>query len=238
MSSLEPISPELRSLLDCERGITPQSEEVRQRALLRARAVIRAAALEPRPKPLAGVRWLLAAAIVFVAANLLAAAVRARREAARSAFGASSALASQSNSLSKNRALPAASASAAPSAPADAPESAELAPPASAKARVAPAISTRALSVSEAYARELRVLEPARVAVARGQFLSALTALAEHERRFPAGQLAEERQALRVQALSGLNRASDARRAAAAFRQRFPGSVLLSRMKDPAQDAP
>ncbi len=96
-------------------------------------------------------------------------------------------------------------------------------------ARPAPAASPRA--GDERYALELKVLQPARAAVARDDFSSALAAIAEHERRFPDGQLAEEREALRVQALLGLQRTEEASRAAAAFGERFPGSVLLSRMR-------
>jgi hypothetical protein len=96
-------------------------------------------------------------------------------------------------------------------------------------ARPAPAVSPH--TGNERYALELKVLQPARAAVARDDFSSALAAIAEHERRFPDGQLAEEREALRVQALSGLQRTEEASRAAAAFRERFPGSVLLSRMR-------
>lgn len=74
---------------------------------------------------------------------------------------------------------------------------------------------------------ELRVLEPARVAVARGEFAKAMRPIAEHARRFKEGQLAEEREALRVKALAGLGRTDEARRAAAAFVARFPRSPLL-----------
>jgi hypothetical protein len=93
----------------------------------------------------------------------------------------------------------------------------------------APAISPHVRN--ERYALELKVLQPARAAVARDDFSSALVAIDEHERRFPDGQLAEEREALRVQALLGLQRTEEASRAADAFRERFPGSVLLSRMR-------
>jgi outer membrane protein assembly factor BamD (BamD/ComL family) len=83
----------------------------------------------------------------------------------------------------------------------------------------------------ERYALELKVLQPARAALARGDFSAALASIAEHRRRFPDGQLSEEREALRVQALSGLGRNEEATRAAAAFRKNFPGSVLISRMQ-------
>jgi hypothetical protein len=70
-------------------------------------------------------------------------------------------------------------------------------------------------------------LQQARTAVARHDFAAALPPIAEHTRRFREGRLAEEREALRVRALSGLGRADDARRAADAFEARFPRSVLL-----------
>jgi TolA-binding protein len=69
-------------------------------------------------------------------------------------------------------------------------------------------------------------LQSARAAVAASDFVTAREALLEHARRFPAGQLAEEREALRVKTLLGLGRAQDARRAARAFEARFPDSVL------------
>jgi hypothetical protein len=55
-----------------------------------------------------------------------------------------------------------------------------------------------------------------------------LSHIAEHARRFKDGRLTEEREALRVKSLAGLGRSDEARRAAAAFRARFPRSVLLS----------
>ena len=70
-------------------------------------------------------------------------------------------------------------------------------------------------------------MRQARAAVARGDFAAALTPLAEHTRLFKNGRLVEEREALRVKALMGLGRSEEARRAAAAFRARFPRSVLL-----------
>ncbi len=70
------------------------------------------------------------------------------------------------------------------------------------------------------------MLQPARQAVARQDFAAALAAIAEHQRRFPAGQLAEEREALRVKALLGAGRAAEAQHAGDAFRERFPRSAL------------
>jgi predicted ATPase len=73
----------------------------------------------------------------------------------------------------------------------------------------------------------LRLLRQARAAVARRDFTAALVRIAEHTRRFKDGHLEEEREALRVRALSGLGRTQEARRAADAFEASFPRSVLL-----------
>jgi hypothetical protein len=82
---------------------------------------------------------------------------------------------------------------------------------------------------------ELRLLEQARAAGAREDFVLAIQLLDEHARRFRTGRLAEEREALRVRALVGLRRGDDARRAATDFEARFPLSPLalaISQMAD------
>jgi len=71
------------------------------------------------------------------------------------------------------------------------------------------------------------LLKQARAAVARDDFGGALGPIAEHTRRFRDGRLVEEREALRVKALAGLGRGSEASRAATSFEARFPKSVLL-----------
>jgi hypothetical protein len=76
------------------------------------------------------------------------------------------------------------------------------------------------------------VLQPARQAVARNDFGAALAAISEHQRRFAAGRLTEEREALRVKTLLGLGRVAEARAVGATFRERFPRSVLLGRIDE------
>jgi len=68
--------------------------------------------------------------------------------------------------------------------------------------------------------------------VASHDFNTALSAIAEHQRLFPSGRLAEEREALRVKALLGLGRTAEAQRAGATFRSRFPKSALLGRIEE------
>ncbi len=75
-----------------------------------------------------------------------------------------------------------------------------------------------------------RALDPlvarAQTALHRGLYDSALDALAEHARRFPRGEMAEEREALAVQALARAGRTEEARARAARFDARYPRSVL------------
>ena len=93
--------------------------------------------------------------------------------------------------------------------------------------RAAPAdVGRNALAV------EMDLLRRARGAYGRREFSRALMFVAEHARRFPQGHLAEEREALRVDSLSGAGRTAEARRAAEAFAIRFPRSVLRSQVTD------
>ena len=98
--------------------------------------------------------------------------------------------------------------------------------------KVNPAGSAKTAIDIEAYTKELRLLQPARQAVARGDFGSALAAIADHQSQYPSGKLAEEREALRVKALLGLGRTGEAQRAGATFRARFPHSALLKRIDE------
>ena len=83
-------------------------------------------------------------------------------------------------------------------------------------------------SAGQGPAAELRLLERVRVAIGQENYAAALSLIFEHEQRFGNGQLVEEREALRVSALSGLGRRDEARRAAATFEARFPLSPLRS----------
>ena len=231
----KPFSPSVEALLASERIVEAQPEDVRGRALARARAAISGAAPAPRARTWWG-GWGLrfAVAVVVATAAVSAAAIRARhkRVDGPTATGAPSATPG-SSTLDRERARHDEGSVAAPpafpsSSQAEVRDHTEPAPKNEGTARPAHAASPR--PAYERYALELKVLQPARAAVARGDFSSALASIAEHERRFPDGELTEEREALRVQALSGLGRTEEASRAATAFRQRFPGSVLLSRM--------
>ena len=75
-------------------------------------------------------------------------------------------------------------------------------------------------------AAERALVDRARMALARGQSDAALEALGNHASTFPKGRLAEERDALTVQALAQAGRKNDAKARAARFHVEFPNSVL------------
>jgi len=74
---------------------------------------------------------------------------------------------------------------------------------------------------------EVALLQRAHLAYARRDFRGVLALVAEHARRFPAGPLAEECEALRVESLLAAGHEVEAKRAGVSFSARFPRSVLL-----------
>jgi hypothetical protein len=112
--------------------------------------------------------------------------------------------------------------------PARAPQAEPLRAPASPHAAPrAPAGSSEAQLLRRA--QSLLATNPAR----------ALELTAEHQRRHRDGVLAEEREALAIEALRRLGRTQAAQRRAAAFEQRYPHSVHASRLRATApQPAP
>ena len=85
---------------------------------------------------------------------------------------------------------------------------------------------------------EVELLQHAHLAYARRDFRGALALVAEHARHFPAGPLAEECEALRVESLLAAGHAVEARRAGAAFAKRFPRSVLLPGIEETSHEDP
>ncbi len=216
-----PFDSVLGPLLERARIIPPVASAVRARSLARARASLASTGVVPSaPRVSKGRRALpiaLAASIALVAGAAGAfAALRARvprapvppppvepvtPSAARSTPGPS------------------------PEAPAASPATA-----APARAVVKPQRPGRAVPAQDSYEAELELLQRAQAAYADRSFPSSLGLVDEHGRRFPNGRLAEEREALRVRSLRGSGRAEEATRAAAAFADRFPRSVLLPRL--------
>jgi hypothetical protein len=97
--------------------------------------------------------------------------------------------------------------------------------------------ATRHLAKGDPFTAELELLQRAQVAYTRHDFSIALALIEVHARRFPSGQLAEQREALRVRSLAGAGRADEAHRAASAFAARFPRSVLLPRLAGGAESS-
>lgn len=93
--------------------------------------------------------------------------------------------------------------------------------------RPAPKVEERSSAPATTLAEERAIIEVARTALARGQTADVLSAVAEHERRFERGQLAEERDFIRLQALVAEGNTSEASRQRQRFRERYPTSVFL-----------
>ncbi len=87
-----------------------------------------------------------------------------------------------------------------------------------------PAQRPTATAPDAALGAELALLRAARAALANGSPEQALRELAEHQRRFPGGLLAQERMVLRVQALCDSGSTGQARAAAREFTQAYPSS--------------
>ena len=99
------------------------------------------------------------------------------------------------------------------------------------QASVAPA-SPRAPAASAAIAgpSEMSVLKEAQDALASDPARS-LELTKTHERAFPRGGFAEEREVIRIDALMRLGRSTDARERAKAFYVRFPDSAHRARIE-------
>lgn len=226
-----PLPPELRELLDRERAIQPISAAQRARAVARAQASLgaSAAAMATRSATPARPRWVAAAAATLVLGVAVGAAAYGARARWRSKNDPTHDSRRDPKSTIDLGKAPKIQPTADPTAPSMAAPVAPEAPAPEVIAAVGqPAPSAVAPGPSPVVAahEELRLLRQARDAVARGDFAGALSPIAEHTRRFKNGRLAEEREALRVRALASLGRTNEARRAAAAFRARFPRSVL------------
>ena len=209
-----PLPPGIRALLDHERVVPPLPATARARAVVRARAALVAGAgRRPMPVPASRTWWAAAAAVCILGIAAGAAAYQIR---ARLAPGPAP---GDRPAVPVARAAKEIATPALPPLPAPA---AAVVPPAP-----APVLARPALSRADAARAELRLLRQARAAVAREDYADALPPIAAHARLFKDGRLAEEREALRVKALVGVGRTAEARRAAAAFRARFPRSVLL-----------
>jgi len=117
----------------------------------------------------------------------------------------------------------AASAGAAARGPVGAPSSSSSSP----SSGLAPEAAGRS-----ALRQERELVDGAAGALKSGNAQQALTLGAQHERRFPAGQLAEEREVIVIEALIALGRRSEAGARTERFRKTFPSSPAGPRLAE------
>jgi hypothetical protein len=84
---------------------------------------------------------------------------------------------------------------------------------------------------ADTFADEAQLLQRIYAALKRDDPRAALRLVVEHRRRFPAGQLVQERLAVEVEALCRSNQTSRGRSKAAAFEAAYPGSTHLARVR-------
>ncbi|MBN1607829.1 MAG: hypothetical protein JW940_14420 [Polyangiaceae bacterium] len=230
----EPLSPTVEALLEHERVVVEKPALVRARVLARARGSLQrdnVIALAPRRPPTRVRRAVYATAAGLAVAASVAAAYMAGRAAPTPP--------SNAETQPPPPLAPTPPRSPEP-APAPAPEAAPTPTPTTGDVTRATSASKASVASERANpareddraVEELRLLESARRANARGDYASVLALVAEHARTYPRGRLTEEREVLRVRALVGLGRSSEARQAAARFRRQFPRSVLLATVED------
>ncbi|WP_437290216.1 hypothetical protein [Sorangium sp. So ce406] len=101
----------------------------------------------------------------------------------------------------------------------------------------APAPAEAAAIDSDELLRESNLIDRARAAAAQDPD-AALAAVSEHQREFPAGRLAEEREYVAIRALMRLGRVDEARARAASFLARYPSTSYADRVNRAVSAAP
>jgi hypothetical protein len=238
--SLEPLPKELEALLDAERKRPAPTTASQARVYAKLAAAIPAlGGLPPTPvthaaagAKAAGAAKAATAAAGGKAAVATTALVGGKVALAVGMFVAGGVVGASAHAVYVQKVHREAPVVAAPP-PAPPPIEAPVPEPAPVAEPAAPAPKTPVHRSSDAsLAAERALIEQARTALGRGKPDDCLSAVDEHARRFPHGQLAEEREALAVQALAQTGRVADARRRAGAFHLNFPHSLLR-----PAVDA-
>lgn len=235
MSPLDPLDAELAGLFEREQAEHHPEPMAREEVLLRAERAIRLSALVPAPAPahppapLPSPTSLLAGAPAKI---MLAVALAA-------AFGGGVVVGRASAPTASSTPAPVALASSAPSAPssdrtlaqrdAGTPSIEASALPAAtlpSPSTSAPSLRPRPADGAGDLAKEQELVDTARGALARGRAAEALAATEQHAARFPTGALAEERDALAVQAVVLDGRSVEARLRADRFVRKYPRSIF------------
>lgn len=227
--SLPPLSPKTQALLAGEREIVAQPAAVRRRALLRARAAMwHTRDLGADTSRLNGKNAVRATAVAVLVATSAAAAWITISPAASVESNARKAAPEVSEpppAPPRELARPLPRVTVPEPAEPEPGESVAPAAPA-AKRQVPPKRATANHETPGGAPEELRLLDKARRALVAGDFRAALGFIHRHQSVFPNGQLSEEREALRIQALRGAGKSKQAGRAASDFESRYPNSVL------------
>jgi hypothetical protein len=98
--------------------------------------------------------------------------------------------------------------------------------------------AARTSDAVDTLAAERIVLDGARASLVHHDAAAALAALRAHEQSFPRGQLLEERESMRVQALALARDFNAARATGDKFRRRFPHSMFLPAVERALDAAP
>jgi hypothetical protein len=112
---------------------------------------------------------------------------------------------------------------------------ASAAPAVEASARPPASVAVRP---ADSLAEEVAILSRAGAELHGGRPAAALTTLAEHQRRFPRGVLAQERTAARIQALCALGRNAEANAELERLARTSPNSPLNARARKACAPAP
>jgi hypothetical protein len=236
---LRPLPPEIAALLSDERDAAPPSAEARSRVRGRLQATLGAAVLGAAATagsvatPAAAGTLATTGKLTAVAGKPMALALAVKVGIAVCGVGAVGATAYLARHTTPPRvAAPTTSAPIAPTFVAPAAPSVPLPPPAPSVATTPPlplpsAPSVAAPAPHRSLREERALLERARAALADDDAAGALAAVERHARRFPDGQLVEERDSLRVRALAAAGDRDEARRRADEFARRYPESLFL-----------
>jgi len=224
------LAPETKALLAEERAIPPHDDALRARVISRAEEAVKLGPPVPHPlgAPPAGMsKGLIMTAGVALVGGIAAVVYLTSGSAPTPPAAVAPAPTPAAVAPAPTISAPEPAGRTEPPAPTDA-QRATRAPEEPVSAGPRPSVSSR----QDRGVEELQLLSRARKADARGDFPEVLALASEHERTFPAGRLAEEREVLRVRALVGLGRTEQARRAAARFHRQFPRSVLLHKVDE------
>lgn len=220
---LEPLDPELVALLDAERQAAPPTgalDRVWARIALPAGVNPRSGSGSGSSGGWLGSHAVAVATAAFVAGGAVGAGVHAALRPAP-----------VERVVYVDRPAPAPvaapSATVVPSAQAAVEPSASPSPVALPVAHASVLVPAAPSASVSSLAAERGLLDDARGALGEGDPAKALALLDDHARRFPRGQLGEEREALAIQALVAEGRVDEAKARAARFRAASPNSLFL-----------